>query len=142
MLEIVRECPVPLVVDADGLNALTGDVGAHFTRRDRPTVLTPHPGEMARLLGSTAAEVQGRRLEAARKLDPQRWTLATPAPGDVRAIAGVLGVRYRQLEDGEFNHSTVLVLLDADGRELARTEQVGSKTDAAFLAAVRKATGT
>ncbi|HVI25147.1 MAG TPA: SCO family protein [Xanthomonadaceae bacterium] len=83
-----------------------------------------------------------KKIETARKLDPKRWTLASPAPGDVRAVAGVLGVRYRQLEDGEFNHSTVLVLLDADGRELARTEQVGSKTDPEFLAAVRKATGT
>jgi protein SCO1/2 len=83
-----------------------------------------------------------KKIETARKLDPKRWTLASPAPGDVRAVAGVLGVRYRQLEDGEFNHSTVLVLLDADGRELARTEQVGSRTDPEFLAAVRKATGT
>lgn len=83
-----------------------------------------------------------KKIESGRKLDPKRWTLAAPAPGDVRAAAGVLGVRYRQLEDGEFNHSTVLVLLDADGRELARTEQVGSKADPEFLAAVRKATGT
>ena len=83
-----------------------------------------------------------KKVVAARKLDTSRWTLASPAAGDVRAVAGVLGVRYRQLEDGEFNHSTVLVLLDADGRELARTEQVGSRTDPEFLAAVRKATGT
>ena len=83
-----------------------------------------------------------KKVAFARKLDPKRWMLASPAPGDVRAVAGVLGVRYRQLEDGEFNHSTLLVLLDADGRELARTEQVGSKTDPEFLAAVRKATGT
>jgi NAD(P)H-hydrate epimerase len=64
--EIVRECPVPVVIDADGLNALSGDIGAFFTRRDRPTVLTPHPGEMARLVGSTAAEIQARRLDSAR----------------------------------------------------------------------------
>jgi protein SCO1/2 len=82
-----------------------------------------------------------RKIVASRKLDTKRWTLASPAPGDVRAIAGVLGVRYRQLEDGEFNHSTVLVLLDAEGRELARTEQVGSKADPAFVTAVRKVVG-
>ena len=82
-----------------------------------------------------------RKIETSRKLDPARWTLASPAAADVRAVAGVLGVRYRKLEDGEFNHSTVLVLLDADGRELARTEQVGSKADPEFVAAVRKAIG-
>ena len=45
-----------------------------------------------------------------------------------------------QLADGEFNHTSALVLLDADGRILARTEQVGSRPDPEFLAAVRKAT--
>lgn len=72
-----------------------------------------------------------------RKLDPLRWTLASPAQADVREIAGVLGIRYRALADGEFNHTSVLVLLDADGRILARTEQVGSKVDPQFMAQVR-----
>lgn len=75
-----------------------------------------------------------------RKLDPQRWTLASPAAGDVRQVAGVLGVRYRALDDGEFNHTSALLLLDADGRIVARTEKVGSIADPEFLAAVRKAT--
>ena len=64
--QIIRECPVPIVIDADALNALSGDIGADFVRRDRPAVLTPHPGEMARLVGSTPADVQGRRLETVR----------------------------------------------------------------------------
>lgn len=76
-----------------------------------------------------------------RRLDTARWTLASPPPGQVRALAGVLGIRYRQLADGEFNHTSALVLLDANGRILARTEQVGSRPDPEFLAAVRKATG-
>ena len=74
-----------------------------------------------------------------RKLDPSRWTLASPRSDDVRAIAGVLGIRYRQLEDGEFNHTSALVLLDANGRILARTEQMGTRPDPDFVAAVRKA---
>lgn len=74
-----------------------------------------------------------------RKLEPARWTFASPTPDDVRAIAGVLGIRYRQLEDGEFNHTSALVLLDANGRVLARTEQMGTRPDPEFLAAVRKA---
>jgi len=73
-----------------------------------------------------------------RRLDTTRWTLASPPKNDVRAVAGVLGIRYRQLADGEFNHTSALVLLDADGRILARTEQVGSRPDPDFLAAVRK----
>ena len=74
-----------------------------------------------------------------RKLDTTRWTLASPAPANVRAIAGVLGIRYRLLADGEFNHTSALVLLDADGRILARTEQIGSRPDPEFVAAVRRA---
>lgn len=76
---------------------------------------------------------------AKRKLDTRRWTLASPRKEDVRQLAGVLGVRYRALADGEFNHTSALVLLDADGRVLARTEKMGSKPDPDFVAAVRKA---
>jgi len=73
-----------------------------------------------------------------RRLDPARWSLASPRPEDVRAVAGVLGVRYRLLADGEFNHTSALVLLDADGRIVARTEQMGTRLDPEFLAAVRR----
>jgi protein SCO1 len=75
-----------------------------------------------------------------RQLDTRRWTLASPPQDEVRAVAGVLGVRYRELANGEFNHTSALLLLDADGRILARTEQVGSMPDPEFIAAVRKAT--
>src|SRR2546425_1239760 len=70
--EVVRRCTTPLLVDADGLNALApsarekGDTDA--LRRSAPTVVTPHPGEMARLVSSSASEVQRRRLETARAL--------------------------------------------------------------------------
>jgi len=74
-----------------------------------------------------------------RHLDTDRWTLASPPAGDVRSVAGVLGIRYRGLADGEFNHTSALVLLDADGRILGRTEQVGSQPDPAFVAEVKRA---
>lgn len=77
-----------------------------------------------------------RELAGKRELDLQRWTLAQPRPQDVRAIAGALGVRYRALANGEFNHSSVLILLDADGRIRARTEQMG-RIEPAFMAALR-----
>jgi hydroxyethylthiazole kinase-like uncharacterized protein yjeF len=61
----VRACPVPLVIDADGLNALADRRGAGaglaLPRREAPTILTPHPGEMARLIGRSTADVQGDR---------------------------------------------------------------------------------
>ena len=74
-----------------------------------------------------------------RGLDAGGWLLASPPAADVRAVAGLLGIRYRQLADGEFNHTSALVLLDAEGRIVARTEQVGSKPDPEFVAAVRRA---
>lgn len=77
-------------------------------------------------------------VAARRQLDPKRWTLARPAPADVRSIAGVLGIRYRELADGEFNHTSALVLLDRDGRIVTRTEKIGSAIDPEFVAAVRK----
>lgn len=73
-----------------------------------------------------------------RKLDAAHWSLASPEPDQVRAVAGVLGVRYRQLADGEFNHTSVLVLLDAEGRIVARSEQIGSQVDPEFVAEVRR----
>jgi NAD(P)H-hydrate epimerase len=55
----------PLVVDADGLTALAGRL--HLVRKaPAPRCLTPHPGEMARLLGSSTADVQRDRILAAR----------------------------------------------------------------------------
>jgi protein SCO1/2 len=73
-----------------------------------------------------------------RDLDPARWSLASPPAESVRGVAGVLGVRYRQLADGEFNHTSALVLLDREGRIVARTEQVGTKLDPEFVAQVRQ----
>jgi protein SCO1 len=72
-----------------------------------------------------------------RSLDTERWTLAQPQASDVRAIAGLLGVRFRVLADGELNHTGALVLLDADGRLVARTEQTRGVVEPPFLNQVR-----
>ncbi|HKY32279.1 MAG TPA: NAD(P)H-hydrate dehydratase [Candidatus Polarisedimenticolia bacterium] len=69
--EMVSGASVPVVLDADGLNAFTGRA-EELRGDDRPLVLTPHPGEMARLLSAprgpqvTAAQIQADRVEAAR----------------------------------------------------------------------------
>ena len=74
-LDTVRELwirwPKPLLMDGDGLFALTGPMAeACFLRGD--AVLTPHEGEAARLLGTTAEAVRADRLDAARRL-ADRW---------------------------------------------------------------------
>lgn len=61
---LLRTADVPLVLDADALNAVAGT--NLLAERRAPVVVTPHPGEMARLLGSGRAEVQADRLAAAR----------------------------------------------------------------------------
>ena len=78
-------------------------------------------------------------LAKERKVTDKRWALASPKPGDVRSVAGVLDIRYRQLSDGEFNHTSALILLDAEGRILARTDKMGSQPDPEFITAVKAA---
>jgi protein SCO1/2 len=79
-----------------------------------------------------------RKVATARGVDGARWLLAAPPVAKVREVAGVLGVRYKQLPNGDFNHSSVLILLDADGRIVARTEKIGSVPDPDFVAAVQR----
>ncbi len=64
--KVLRENNLPVVIDADGLTALTGKT--EILKRSRaPIILTPHPGEMARLLGVSIQEIQQNRMEVARK---------------------------------------------------------------------------
>jgi ADP-dependent NAD(P)H-hydrate dehydratase / NAD(P)H-hydrate epimerase len=63
--ELLSQVEVPAVLDADALNALATDLGV-LRRARGPLVLTPHPGEMARLTGLSTKEVQRRRREVAR----------------------------------------------------------------------------
>jgi ADP-dependent NAD(P)H-hydrate dehydratase / NAD(P)H-hydrate epimerase len=69
-VELAREAigaiEAPLVLDADGLNAFAGELGRIAARR-APTILTPHAGELGRLLGRDSAEVDAHRLAAARE---------------------------------------------------------------------------
>ena len=65
-------------------------------------------------------------------LDTQQWTLARTDSSSVRKIAATLGIQYRLLADGEFNHTTMLVLLDGAGRIVATTRKMGS-ADPAFV---------
>ncbi|MBW2050949.1 MAG: NAD(P)H-hydrate dehydratase [Deltaproteobacteria bacterium] len=61
---LVEHCELPLVIDADGLNALAGSTDL-LKKAKREVVLTPHPGEMSRLAGMTVIEIQSNRLSSA-----------------------------------------------------------------------------
>ena len=63
---LIRQCPVPIVVDADGLNNLAADPEI-LKHCKADIILTPHPGEMARLTGTTPKEVQKNRISCARE---------------------------------------------------------------------------
>jgi protein SCO1/2 len=65
-----------------------------------------------------------------------RWTLARCDETTARKIAAVLGVQYRRLASGEFNHTSTIELLDKDGRIAARTGQLGA-VEADFVKAVQ-----
>jgi hydroxyethylthiazole kinase-like uncharacterized protein yjeF len=63
---LVDRATMPVVIDADGLNAFAEDPDRLSGREGRDVIITPHPGEMARLVGMSTDEVQGSRLEIAR----------------------------------------------------------------------------
>jgi hydroxyethylthiazole kinase-like uncharacterized protein yjeF len=69
---MVRSTELPVILDADGLNAFDGRAEELGTRKSKFLAITPHPGEMARLLGKSIRDVQGDRLKAAREA-ARRW---------------------------------------------------------------------
>ena len=83
--------------------------------RDTPAVL----GELARK----------------RRIDLSRWTLARADANTVRKIAATLSIQYRKLPDGEFNHSSVITLLNSDGEIVKQTSTLGS-ADPELVAAI------
>jgi len=79
----------PLVIDADGLNALADRKGWPQSL-PRSTILTPHAGEMARLLGTTVANVNASRIELARRA-AQEWQAVVVLKGAYTVIASPQG---------------------------------------------------
>ncbi|MFZ6767827.1 SCO family protein [Undibacterium sp. Di26W] len=73
-----------------------------------------------------------------RELDIQHWLLARTTEKSVRQLAAVLNIQYRQMESGEFNHTSALILLDKNGRILARSSTLGTVDDE-FLKTIKSA---
>ena len=136
----------PFVIDADALNVLAG-THRWWERFANPAVLTPHPGEMSRLMGITSAEVQNERLhtgkEAAKKFNKvvllkgastliaapdgrvavSPWIntgLAKGGSGDV--LAGLLGGLVAQQPDQLFEMAVLAVFIHGYAAEAARQE--------------------
>jgi len=123
---LVDRATLPLVVDADGLNAFAGEPDRLAGREGRDVIITPHPGEMARLVGCTVEDLQADRIGIATDfakrhklyvvLKGYRTLVVTPdekvfvnptgcpgmatgGTGDV--LAGMLGAWLAQLLDAE-----------------------------------------
>jgi ADP-dependent NAD(P)H-hydrate dehydratase / NAD(P)H-hydrate epimerase len=93
---VAREVQVPLLVDADGLNAHAEQLGL-LAEREAPTVLTPHDGELGRLLGIDSAEVEQHRITHARTVAQESQaivvlkgddSLVVPPEGPIAVSAG------------------------------------------------------
>ncbi len=74
LAEIIKNSPVPLIIDADGINSLSANPDDVLSKRKSPVVITPHPGEMARLLSRVfnfeykTIDIEKNRLNISSKL--------------------------------------------------------------------------
>lgn len=82
----------PLVLDADALNVLGADVDTALRLRGAPTVITPHPGEAARLLGVTVDALQRDRTGSAQSLSGPSLVCVLKGSGTIVAEAGRLAL--------------------------------------------------
>ena len=89
ILSFIAECPAPLIIDADGLNALQGATDT-LEKRPAPTMLTPHPGEMARLRDCSASDVQKNRNEIAQQCAAD-WNCTIVLKGHETVVADPQG---------------------------------------------------
>lgn len=76
------------------------------------------------------------RLGRERHIDEARWMLARTSEDKVRELAAVLGIKYKQLPDGGFNHSSVITVLDRNGLVRARSDGLGRSVDSALKVAL------
>jgi NAD(P)H-hydrate epimerase len=87
---LAAEAEIPLLLDADGLNAHAEGL-ASLSRRKAPVVLTPHAGELARLLGTDSSEVSAHRLGSVRRAAAESGAIVV-LKGDDTLVARPDGV--------------------------------------------------
>lgn len=90
--ELITSIKIPFVLDADALNAIAGEVGI-LRKLQAPAVITPHPGEMARLMGSVPKDIQEDRLGNAVKA-AAAWNVVTLLKGSRTVVASPDGTVY------------------------------------------------
>ncbi|HZR46345.1 MAG TPA: NAD(P)H-hydrate dehydratase, partial [Candidatus Manganitrophaceae bacterium] len=83
---LIAEVSLPMVVDADGINAIAADLSV-LKKKKGPLILTPHPGEMGRLLGTRADAVQRERFDVAADF-AEKWGVFLVLKGAHTIIAG------------------------------------------------------
>ena len=91
--KVVRETDLPIILDADGLNAFAGNADALRERKSRFLAITPHPGEMARLLMRSTKEIQRERVATAQKA-ARRWNAHVILKGSHTLIAAPDGALF------------------------------------------------
>ncbi len=89
LIELLRNCKAPLVIDADGINLLAAN-SINLREFTLPVILTPHPGEMSRLSGLPVAEIQENRIEVAIRF-AKEWGVTLVLKGARSIIADSAG---------------------------------------------------
>jgi len=125
-------CPMACPLTIDTLRRIDADLTEQQRARLGVLLLSLDPEH------DTPAAL--REVAARRHIDDKRWTLGRLSPGDTRKLGAALGIQYRKLDNGDFDHASVLILLDPQGRVLARSGGMGVP-DPEFIRAVKKATG-
>ncbi len=89
---LVKEIDLPMVIDADGLNALAGNPGV-LSSRGRPTIVSPHPGEMSRLTGMSIPDIQ-RDREGVALAHAMKWQVELILKGAPSLVATTDGAVF------------------------------------------------
>jgi protein SCO1 len=123
-------CPMACPLTIDTLKNVESQLPAIERSKLGVLMVTVDPqNDTPAVLSAVAAE---------RHVTDSRWTLARASSADTRKLAAVLGIQYRAMGADDFDHSSTLILLDRQGRVLARSSKLGVP-DPVFVAAVRKA---
>lgn len=92
VLNLISKLNKPLVIDADGLNAIAGHIDILKSAK-APIILTPHPGEMSRLVGKDKDEIQNNRKEVAMKF-ANEYNVVLVLKGHETLVANQTGELY------------------------------------------------